>query len=57
MDEHAPQKQKYSKRESPSMNSELQRAIYKKMLFNKYKNIKEKQNETITENKGSMLQD
>ena len=37
--EHAPQKQKYPKKESPPfMNSELRRAIYKKkILFDKQK--------------------
>ena len=58
MDAHAPQKQKYPKKESPPfMNSELRRAIYeKKMLLNKHKNIKEKQIGKITENKETMLQ-
>ena len=44
VDEHAPQKQKYPKKESPPfMNSELRRAIYKKkMLFNKHKKYKGK---------------
>ena len=46
VDEHAPQKQKYPKKESPPfMNSELRRAIYKKkMLFNKHKKYKGKTN-------------
>ena len=58
VDAHAPQKQKYPKKESPLfMNSELRRAIYeKKMLLNKHKNIKEKQIGKITENKETMLQ-
>ena len=39
VDEHAPKKQKYQKKESPPfMNSELRRAIYKKkMLHNQFK--------------------
>ena len=46
VDEHAPQKQKYPKKESPPfMNSELRRAIYKKkMLLNKHKKYKGKTN-------------
>ena len=46
VDEHAPQKQKYPKKEAPHfMNSELRRAIYKKkMLFHKFNRYKGKTN-------------
>ena len=46
VDEHAPKKQKYPKKEStPFMNSELRRAIYKKkMLHNKFKKFKNNSN-------------
>ena len=46
VDEHAPKKQKYPKKESPPfMNSELRRAIYKKkMLHNKFKKFKNNSN-------------
>ena len=46
VDEHAPKKQKYPKKDSPPfMNSELRKAIYKKkMLHNKFKKIKNKAN-------------
>ena len=58
-DEHAPQIQKkYPKKEAPPfMNSELQRAIYKKkMLFNKINRYKGKTNWENYRNKGNMLQ-
>ena len=44
VDEHAPKRQKYPKKDSPPfMNSELRKAIYKKkMLHNKVKKIKNK---------------
>ena len=46
VDEHAPQKQKYPKKEAPPfMNTELRRAIYKKkMLYNKFNKYKGKNN-------------
>ena len=46
VDEHAPRKQKYPKKDSPPfMNSELRRAIYKKkMLHNKYLKFRNKTN-------------
>ena len=46
VDEHAPRKQKYPKKDSPPfMNSELRRAIYKKkMLHNKYHKYRNKTN-------------
>ena len=46
VDEHAPKKQKYPKKDSPPfMNSELRKAIYKKkMLHNKYLKYRNKSN-------------
>ena len=46
VDEHAPRKQKYPKKDTPPfMNSELRRAIYKKkMLHNKYHKYRNKTN-------------
>ena len=45
VNEHAPRKQKYPKRDPPPfMNSELRKAIYKKMLYNKYHKYRNKTN-------------
>ena len=53
--EHAPQEQKYPKKESPPfMNFEIRTEIYRKKCY--LINLRKTQSREITENKGIMLQ-